>query len=134
MAALNGGLGTRLQSPLLAVTILFAVGGMVTFCCLVVSGGSHKMKVIQQVDSISAYLYLGGLFVAFYIFAISWMVPKIGVGSAVSFVLLGQLISMAVIDHFGLLGAPQYSVSPIRLAGLALMTVGIYLVVRRGSA
>ena len=44
--------------------------------------------------------------------------------------LLGQLISMVVIDHFGILGALQYSVSNQRFAGLALMIIGVFLTVR----
>ncbi|MGL5011710.1 MAG: DMT family transporter [Paracoccaceae bacterium] len=44
--------------------------------------------------------------------------------------LLGQMICSAVIDQFGLLGAIQNSLSPRRLAGLALMMVGIVLAQR----
>ena len=69
--------------------------------------------------------------VIFYILSITWVAPKFGVGNAVSFVLLGQIISMVVIDHFGLFGALQHSVSSQRFAGLALMIVGVFLTVRR---
>jgi transporter family-2 protein len=54
-------------------------------------------------------------------------VPKIGLGNAIFFVLLGQLAAAAIIDHFGLFGA---SVSPISLRrsfGLAVMAAGVFL-------
>jgi transporter family-2 protein len=41
----------------------------------------------------------------------TWVAPKFGVGNAICMVLLGQLISMAIIDHYGLLGALKQTIS-----------------------
>lgn len=128
MAALNGGLGSRLQNPALATTILFAVGCVLSILYLCVSGSLPK--TLPQ--NIPAYFYLGGVFVIFYILTITWVAPKFGVGNAVAFVLLGQIISMAAIDHFKLLGAPHNPINLTRFIGLALMMVGVFLAVRRG--
>jgi transporter family-2 protein len=70
-------------------------------------------------------------FVIFYILSITSIAPKFGVGNAVSFVLLGQLISMSIIDHYSLLGAPQNEISLQRFIGLTLMVAGVFMVVRR---
>ena len=43
------------------------------------------------------------------------------------FVLLGQLISAAAIDHFGLFGAQVKPLSFMRGAGIALMAAGVVL-------
>ena len=128
MAALNGGLGAKLNSPALATTILFVVGGLVSTIYLLLSKGNPTKPIHKPKPRI---FYCGGLFVIFYILSITWVAPKFGVGNAISFVLLGQLISMAVIDQFGLLGAPRYCLSIQRLCGLALMIVGVFLSVRR---
>jgi transporter family-2 protein len=53
--------------------------------------------------------------VAFYVLSITWIAPTFGVGNAVFFVLLGQLVSAAMIDHFGLFGAQVTPVSPCAL-------------------
>jgi len=45
--------------------------------------------------------------------------------------LLGQVISMTVIDHYGLLGTLKHIISIQRVAGLALMMLGVYLTIRR---
>ncbi|MEO0746705.1 MAG: DMT family transporter, partial [Pseudomonadota bacterium] len=50
-----------------------------------------------------------------------------GIGNAVFFVLLGQLISAAAIDHFGLFGAQATALGPARLGGIALMAAGVWL-------
>lgn len=128
MAALNGSLGIKLQSPALATSILFIVGGVISLGYLFLSSG---MPTFIPEETIPFHFYLGGLFVLFYILSITWVAPKFGVGNAVSFVLLGQLISMAVVDHYSLFGAQQHPISMQRTAGLMFMAVGVFLAVRR---
>ena len=128
MAALNGSLGIKLQSPALATTILFIVGCSVSIAYLFISGEVPKSPFNK---SIPIVFYLGGLFVIFYILSITWVAPKFGVGNAISMVLLGQLISMTFIDHYGLLGAIKHTISIQRLSGLFFMLLGVYLTVRR---
>jgi transporter family-2 protein len=43
------------------------------------------------------------------------------------FVLAGQIISSAVIDHFGLFGAPLKPIDTLRAAGLVIMATGIVI-------
>ena len=90
--------------------------------------GNIPNLVVQS--SIPFYFYLGGLFVVFYVLSITWIAPKFGVGNAVAFVLLGQIISMSIIDHFSLLGAAYHPISAVRFVGLAFMAIGVFLSVR----
>jgi transporter family-2 protein len=45
----------------------------------------------------------------------------------VFFVLLGQLISAAAIDHFALFGAQQTPLTLSRAGGIAVMAFGVFL-------
>lgn len=128
MAALNGGLGTKLQSPALAATILFSVGLVIALAYLVITEGIPSALYLPDIPW---YFYFGGFFVMFYILSITWVAPRFGVSNAVSFVLLGQLIAMSFIDHFGLMGSQQYSLSVQRAIGLLLMTVGVFMVLNK---
>ncbi len=128
MGALSGGLGARLQSPALAAVILFVVGFVIAVVYLFMVEGIPRS--IPNV-SIPIQYYLGGVFIIFYTLSITYIGPKFGIGNAVCFVLLGQLISMSVIDHFGLLSSLQYSITLQRFAGLLFMAVGVFLVVKR---
>jgi len=129
MATLNSGLGVRLQNPALATLVLLLVGSVLTLVYLLLTTGlSNPLRA-----GIAAHWYLGGAFVVFYILSITWVAPKFGIGNAISFVLLGQLVSMALIDHFGLLGALKNAITMQRLLGIALMTVGAFLAVKRGA-
>ena len=129
MAALNSGLGARLGNPNFAAMVLFALG-------LIVTGGIALAGAIpgkQALVSVPPHLYLGGLFVAFYVLAVTWIAPRLGVGNVIFLVLLGQLIAAAAIDHFGWLGAPQTPVSLTRVCGLGLIALGVFLA-RRPTA
>ena len=128
MAAFNSRLGTMIHSTALATTILFVVAAVVSLIYLFLSGGMPKYYVQEPIPIL---FYFGGLFVIFYILSITWVAPKFGVGNAVSLVLLGQLISMAVIDHFSLFGVICCSLSIERLIGLIFMIIGVFMTVRR---
>ncbi len=62
----------------------------------------------------------------------TFIAPRFGVGNAIFFVLVGQLISAATIDHFGLFGAMRFPVDAKRIAGIALMVAGVWLARRTG--
>jgi len=126
MATLNGGLGARLQSPALAASILFLVGLAISVTYLLAIEG---MPTELYKANTPWYFYFGGFFVMFYILSITSVAPHFGISNAVSFVLLGQLVAMSLIDHYGLVGAPQYSLNPQRLLGLILMGAGVLMVV-----
>jgi len=128
MGALSGGLGAKLQSPALAAVILFVVGFILSIAFLFFVEGLPK-EIPKTIIPIQ--YYFGGVFIVLYTLSITWVGPKFGIGNAVSFVLLGQLISMSVIDHFGLMGALTYPITLQRLAGLFLMALGVFLVVKR---
>jgi len=130
MAALNGGLGSKLQSPALATCVLFGVGLLISIAYLLVTEG---VPTAIGRNTAPWYLYLGGFFVVFYILTITWVAPRFGVSNAVSFVLLGQLIAMSLIDHHGLVGVTQYPLNPQRLFGLLLMGAGVLMVLNRSS-
>jgi bacterial/archaeal transporter family-2 protein len=130
MATLNSGLGARLQNPALATLVLLLVGtGITTVYVVATSGLSNPFR-----SQIPSYNYFGGALVVFYILSITWIAPRFGVGNAISFVLLGQLASMALIDHFGLMGAIKNTITMQRFIGITFMAIGAFLAVKRGGA
>lgn len=123
MAALNANLGARIANPQAAALILFSVGILIAAIAVTMT----NLPSLSTLGAVPWPYFLGGLFVAFYVLSITWAAPRIGVGNAVLLVLFGQLASAAIIDHFGAMGALQTTLSPTRMAGLALMGAGIVL-------
>lgn len=131
MATLNGGLGGKLMSSSLATSMALALAfSSVSLYLLATEGFPSKFIA----EDLPFYYYLGGFCVAFYVISVTWIVPRFGVSNAIAFALLGQLVAMSLIDHFGLLGAQQYLITVKRLSGLILMAVGIFLVLDKSGS
>lgn len=125
-AALNAGLGQHIASPVAASAILFGVGFVMTGIVLAFVGLPPR----GVFAGLSPFYYLAALGVVFYILSVTWSAPRIGVGNAIFFVLLGQLVAAAAIDHFGLFGALKTTLTAKRALGLLVMAVGVYLAKR----
>ncbi len=123
LAALNAALGQRIGSPATAAFCLFLVALAGTGLVLLVTRSAEFGALPAQ----PKHLFLAGLLVAFYVLSITWIAPRFGVGNAVFFVLLGQLIAAAAIDHFGLFGARVSPLTLTRTAGIALMALGVFV-------
>ena len=123
LAALNAALGVRLGSPVAAAAILFVVALAATLLALALTGPSAVRGAIGA----PKHLFLAGLLVAFYVLSVTFIAPHFGVGNAIFFVLLGQLLSAAAIDHFGLFGAQVSPLSLTRAGGIALMAAGVFV-------
>lgn len=127
LAALNARLGARIGSPAAAATVLFVVAFSAACLTMLATGGTRALASLPDQPK---HLFLAGLLVAFYVLSITWVAPRFGVGNAVFFVLLGQMISAAIIDHFGLFGAIMRPVSVMRAGGIGLMAAGLFLIQR----
>lgn len=123
LAALNSDLGRQLGSPIVATWVTFMVGMVLATGILLATG----LPVVERFTFERPQIYFGVVFMLFYILSITWAAPSIGLGNAIFFVLLGQIVAAAAIDHFGWLGAIQSALTPKRLLGIAVMALGLYL-------
>ncbi len=123
LAALNAALGQFVGSPAAAGFVLFCVAMLAAGLVTLVTGPA----ALSMMTSAPKHLFLAGLLVAFYVLSITYIAPHFGVGNAVFFVLLGQLISAAAIDHFGLFGAQVSPLNLTRTAGISVMALGVWI-------
>ena len=92
---------------MLAGAILLAVCFLTALVVALVTG----LGAIVKLASAPRHLLLAVLLVAFYVLSITEIAPNFDVGNAIFFVLIGQLLSAATIDHFGLFGAEPVALS-----------------------
>lgn len=123
LAGLNAALGRLIGSPPAAATVLFVIALAIAALVTLITGP----QALSRLTDAPKHLFLGGVLVAFYVLSITYIAPKFGVGNAVFFVLIGQLISAAAIDHFGLFGAQVNPLTLSRAGGLALMGLGVWV-------
>lgn len=123
LAALNAALGQKIGNPFATGVVLFSVALSIGIVAALISGP----EALAKLPTAPKHLFLAGVLIAFYVLSITWVAPQFGVGNAVFFVLLGQLISAAAIDHFGLFGARVSPITLTRAAGIATMAAGVWL-------
>ena len=123
MAAMTSSLGKHLNSPVAASAFAFFMALCIALLALTITDKSF----VKQIPSAPKYLFVAGAFIAFYVLSISFVAPHFGVGNAIFFVLLGQLLSAALIDHYGLFGAQINQLSTMRFSGIAVMVFGVWL-------
>jgi transporter family-2 protein len=122
-AAFNAGLGKQLGGPVIATAAAFAVGLVIALALVALTGFPKREALNFDVP----YVWFGAVFILFYGVSVTYAAPRIGLGNAIFFVLLGQIVAAAAIDHFGWLGAIQSALTPKRALGIAVMAVGLYL-------
>lgn len=123
MATLLGGLARQLGSAPAAVGAIFATGMICAITVMLAMGPPDRAKLA----SVELPYLLGGVLIAFYALSITIIGPRFGMGNAIFCVLAGQIASAAIIDHYGLLGAPLVKMDAVRLLGILLMIGGLVL-------
>ena len=129
-AAANAALSKAINGnvPFSALT-LFAVAGITTALGTLLTG--REVPNAAAFAAAPWWSYIGGLIVAFYVFTITFLAPRLGVGSAVSLIVTGQVMAAVAIDHFGLMRSLLVPLTPSRLLGATLMVLGAFLALRR---
>jgi bacterial/archaeal transporter family-2 protein len=126
-APINSGLG-RAIGTWQAAFVSFVVGtSALAVIAALAQGGLGQIAEIRNVG----WIYLtGGLLGAMYITTVLVTVRSFGVGGVVAATIAGQLAVGVVVDGLGLLGVERQPVTPAKIAGIALLAAGTYLVVR----
>jgi transporter family-2 protein len=129
-AAANASLSKSLHGnvPYSALT-LFVVAGVTVLAAILLAGA--KLPSVKEFEAAPWWSYVGGIIVATYVLTITFLVPRIGVGSAIALIVTGQIIAAMLIDQFGLLNAPRFPLTSVRMIGALLMIVGVFLSTRR---
>ena len=123
MAAMTSSLGKHLGSPVAASAFAF----FIAFCIALLALLFADKSFIKEIPSVPKYFFVAGAFIAFYVLSISFVAPHFGIGNAIFFVLVGQMLSAAIIDHYGLFGAQINQLSVTRTLGIFVMVFGIWL-------
>ena len=129
-AAANAALSRAIQGnvPFVATTLfLVALAG----AAVVLASSGRGLPSAGQLAEAPWWSYTGGLIVAFYVFTITFLAPRIGVGNAIALIVAGQVLAALAIDHFGLMRSLVFELSWTRAAGALLMTIGVFLALKR---
>ena len=102
----------------------FAVGTIILGVALLFFG-KGKLSYTKEAPK---WQLTGGLLGLIYLTILVVGIPLIGVGMAMSSVVVGQLIMSMVIEHNGWLGSPKVTVRKEKIMAVALMIVSLFLI------
>jgi transporter family-2 protein len=126
-APINGNLG-RTIGTWQAAFLSFALGTLALAVVAALAKGG--MGRIGDAGGVSWVYLTGGVLGAIYITSVIVTVGTLGAGGVVAATIAGQLAVSVVVDQFGLLGVERQPITVAKVAGVALLAAGTYLVVR----
>ena len=137
LIGLVGGIAVGVQAPLSSmisqrlgviesIFIIHLGGAIAALIPLIYYGGGK----ISNWRTVPWYALCAGVFGLVVIFSMSYMIPRVGVATALIILLAGQLFIGTILDHFGLFGAIQRPLELSRIFGLAIVLAGVWLTVK----
>lgn len=128
-AAMNARLGQIVNNAWLATSYAFLSSFLLVIVLLYLFNAKTNTIHWLQIpfSSIPWYLWLSCLLSAFGVGSMYWLIPKMGVGTVMSYALTGQLIMAMLISHFALFESPQKLISITKLIGALLLIIGLVL-------
>jgi transporter family-2 protein len=125
-APINSALG-RAAGTFAAASISFIIGTTALVGITVLSG--QKVD-LAAVGDLRWYYLIGGLLGAAYVTTVLVSVRTLGAGGVTAATIAGQLSTSVLLDRLGAFGLPEKPLSIARVAGVALLAVGVFLIVR----
>lgn len=137
LIGLLGGAAVGIQSPI-AGAMGQRVGGAASSFIVHLSGAllsglllfARGGEMIREWRTLPWYMLGSGLFGLVLYLTLNHTLPRLGGGTAIMLIIVGQLLTGLLIDHFGAFGVPVRSIDPTRLVAVLLLLAGGYLMVR----
>jgi transporter family-2 protein len=124
-ALINAQLGRQTGGALFASACSFVVG--TATLCLMLVASRQPLPSFDTLQRLPAWIWLGGLLGAFFVFVATLAIPRVGASALVALVVGGQMAAALTYDYFGVLQAPQ-SIGVSRVFGALLVVAGVLLV------
>jgi len=126
-APINSMLG-RSVGTFQAAFMSFAIGTVVL--ALIAGLAKGGFGDVGEARHLPWYYLTGGMLGAAYVTTVLVTVRALGAGGVVAATISGQLTLGVLIDQLGILGVTRQPITVARIAGVALLAAGTYLVVR----
>ncbi len=109
-----------------SVFITYGSGAvLISMIMLTVRGGN-----LSAWQNVPWYALTTGALGLVIIGTLSYSVPRLGLVAAFTIIVATQFVGGALIDHFSLLGAAERPLDLSRLAGIGVLLVGVWLIIR----
>ena len=125
LASINATFGRAIGNVWWASMVLCIVA-LITIMGVSLATGSGAPRSSAFAGA-SWWHFTAGCFFTVYIVSITFVAPRIGLGNAIVLVIVAQVATAVVIDHFGLLGATVTPLDWKRTLGVLFLIAGVLL-------
>jgi transporter family-2 protein len=128
-AGCNATMRKVLDAPVASGLVIVAV----SFSTMLVGGavaGQLSWPAAGRFGQLPWWGWLGGVFGAFYVMMMLLTAEKIGAAVFMGVTVTAAVVASVALDHFGWVGFKEHPAGLARLAGAALMVIGVLLVAR----
>lgn len=122
-AALGRALGL-IEATFIVHAVGLALAGVLLFLPQLGAGG------LARAGQAPWYYYLGGVLGVLIVYAVARSIPRVGVAPATTAIIMGQVLTAALIDHLGLFGMQKIPFTWYRVLGTLLMAGGAWLLLK----
>lgn len=126
-SAVNASLSASLNSLILTALFCMSVSLILFICIALCTPPGIKQFRKLQVKG-QYWILCGGACGAFFVLCNAFLIPHLGAGAVSILCITGQLTCGLIIDHFGLLSAPQRRAELSQILGLVIILLGIIFI------
>ncbi len=137
LVGLLGGIAVGIQSPIAGAMgqriggtagslIIHLSGLLLSGILLTLRGGEN----IRDWHRLPWYMLIAGVFGLILYQTINVTLPRLGSAAMMTLIIVGQLLVGLLVDHFGWFGVTPRPLDLTRIAGVAILLLGGYLIVK----
>lgn len=89
---------------------------------------AREVLIVTTLSQYPWWIWIGGLLGGAYVFAIVALTRHLGVALVFASIVVGQLLTGLLIDHFGWFSVTVQRLTPARLLGAVLLVAGMLLI------
>lgn len=126
-ATMNAQLGVLLKNSMMGTSIVFLFSLVFAISATLLSAKQYPN--LAEIKSVPLYLWFtGGALSAFGVGLFYYLIPKMGVGSMMSYALSGQILIAILASHLGWFDLPIKPINTYKVIGAILLIAGIVLI------
>jgi len=124
---INSALAKRVDVAPMSL-IVHCIGLAVSLAIVLTWTGLPRLEELRNAP---LYTYLGGVLNVGIMVGVAYAISKTGATLGISAILIGQLGTAVILDHFGIFTLERIPISFLRLAGVVLMLVGARMAINK---
>jgi bacterial/archaeal transporter family-2 protein len=124
--ALNSLLRRYVGEPM-QVTFVSYLAGTLT-ALLICSIARYPLPTSAALTQTSWWMWTGGCLGTLYVWSTIVATLRIGATLTLALTFAGQMVAAMLLDNYGAIGLAKYPASPVRIAGVVIVFVGVSLI------